>query len=182
MEEDHFLIKKYLNGDQGSLKMLIDKHTSSIYNFTSRFVRVDQSKDITQEIFIKVWKNLKKFDTNKAQFKTWLFTIARNTITDYLRKKKTIPFSMIGEDGFMEETVEDEADLPDEIFQKLQDKEMLLKVLEEIPALYKEVLILHYQEDMTFKEIGEVLNKPLNTVKNYHFRAIKKLKDICTKV
>jgi len=59
---------------------------------------------------------------------------------------------------------------------------MLNKVLEEIPALYKEVLMLHYQEDMTFKEIGEVLNKPLNTVKNYHFRAIKKLKEICTKV
>jgi len=182
MEEDYLLIKKYLDGDQASLKMLIDKHTPSIYNFTSRFVGVDQAKDTTQEIFIKVWKNLKNFDVSKAQFKTWIFTIARNTITDYLRKKKSISFSSMGEDNFIEETIKDESDLPDEIFQKLQDKEMLNKVLEEIPALYKEVLMLHYQEDMTFKEIGEVLNKPLNTVKNYHFRAIKKLKEICTKV
>lgn len=176
MEEDYSLIKKYIEGDQDSFKMLIDKHTPSIYNFTSRFVGIDQAKDTTQEIFIKVWKNLKNFDGSKAQFKTWLFTIARNTVTDYLRKKKSISFSGLGEDNLIEETIEDEAPLPDEVFQKLQDKEMLIKVLEEIPPLYKEVLILHYQEDMTFKEIGEVLNKPLNTVKSYHFRAISLLK------
>lgn len=182
MEEDYLLIKKYFEGNTDSLKMLIDKHASSIYNFSSRFVGREQAKDTTQEIFIKVWKNLKSFNNEKAQFKTWLFTIARNTITDYLRKKKSLPFSFIGEEGLVEENIEDESDLPDEIYQKLQDKEMLEKVLEEIEPKYKEILILHYQEDMTFKEIGEVLNKPLHTVKSHHFRAIKKLKDICTKI
>lgn len=176
MEEDYLLIKKYLDGDQTSLKVLIDKHTTSIYNFTSRFVGLDQAKDTTQDIFIKVWRNLKSFDGSKAQFKTWLFTIARNTITDYLRKKKSLSFSSLGEDNFIEETIEDDTPLPDEVFQKLQDKEMLNKVLEEIPLLYKEVLMLHYQEDMTFKEIGEVLGKPLNTVKSYHQRALILLK------
>jgi len=172
VEEDNLLIKSYIEGDDLSFKILIDKYTTSLYNYISRFVGVEQAKDITQEVFIKVWKNLKNFNVDKSQFKTWLFVIARNTITDYLRRKKSIPFSSLGEDNFIEETIEDEASLPDEVFQKLQDKEMLLKVLEEIPSLYKEVLILHYQEDMTFKEIGDVMNKPMNTVKSYHRRAI----------
>ena len=172
MEEDNLFVKRYLDGDQNSLKLLIDKYTPVIYNFSSRFVGVDQAKDVTQEVFIKVWKNIKRFDKEKAQFKTWIFTVSRNTITDYLRKKKTIPFSNVLEEDLIEENIKDEADLPDEVSQKLQDKEMLLKVLEEIPILYREVLILHYQEDLTFREIGEVLGKPLNTVKSYHQRAI----------
>ncbi len=182
MEEDYILIKKYLGGDQDSFKMLIDKYTSSIYNFSSRFVGYDQAKDITQEIFIKVWKNLKNFNSEKAQFKTWLFVIARNSITDYLRKKKSIPFSYFGENESTLENIGDESDLPDEIFQKFQDKEMLLKILEELPINYREVLTLYYQEDMTFKEIGEVLGKPLNTVKSYHYRAVEKIKELCTKI
>lgn len=182
MKEDHLLIKNYLNGDQNCLKMLIDKHTSSIYNFTSRFVGREQSKDISQEIFIKVWKNLKNFDIDKSQFKTWLFTIARNTITDYLRKKKSISFSALGEEKIFEKTLEDPSPLPDEVLQKLQERDVLNKILDEISPQYKEIIILYYQEDMTFKEIGEVLGKPLNTVKSYHFRAIKMLKELCTRI
>ncbi|HAQ02494.1 hypothetical protein A2467_02885 [Candidatus Nomurabacteria bacterium RIFOXYC2_FULL_36_8] len=172
MEGDHILIKKYLDGNQASLKMLIDRYTSSIYNFSSRFVGYEQAKDTTQEVFIKVWKNLKNFDENKSQFKTWIFTIARNSITDYLRKKKSIPFSFLNDEELIEENVLDEEILPDEVYQKLQDKEMLIKVLDETPVQYREVLILRYQEDMTFKEIGEVMDKPLNTVKSYHQRAL----------
>ena len=182
MEEDKILIQEYLNGDQASLKSLIDKYTSSIYNFSLRFVGPLYAPDIVQEVFIKVWKNLKKFDAEKSQFKTWLFTVARNTITDYFRKKKSIPFSSLGENELIEENIEDKAILPDEILQKLQDKEMLNKLLNELKDDYKIVLTLYYQEDMTFKEIGEVLGKPLHTVKSHHFRAIKKLKELCTKI
>jgi RNA polymerase sigma-70 factor (ECF subfamily) len=176
MEEDYTLIQQYLNGDDNSLKMLIDKHTSSIYNFTLRFVGPLYTQDIVQEVFIKVWKNLKSFNRDKSQFKTWLFIITRNTITDYLRKKKSISFSSLDDENFKEENIEDESILQDEIFEKLQDKKILLKILDELPPNYKLVLTLYYQEDMTFKEIGEVLGKPLNTVKSYHYRALVLLK------
>jgi RNA polymerase sigma-70 factor (ECF subfamily) len=173
MDEDQILIQKYLDGDQLCLKMLIDKYTSSIYNFISRFVGDLYIDDVVQEVFIKVWKKLESFDKNKAQFKTWLFVIARNTTTDYLRKKKMILFSSLDkEEENFGESIEDEIILPDEVLQKLQDKEMLDKVLNELKDEYKTVLVLHYQEDMSFKEIGEVLGKPLNTVKSYHQRAL----------
>jgi RNA polymerase sigma-70 factor (ECF subfamily) len=178
MEEDPILIKRYLNGDEACLKVLIDRYASPIYNFTLRFIGPIYTPDIVQEVFIKVWKNLKNFDEDKSQFKTWLFTIARNSITDYYRKKKSIPFSSLREEELNENEIEDESILPDEVYQKLQDKEMLEKVLNEIPNNYRMILTLYYQEDMTFKEIGEVLDKPMNTVKSYHFRAIILLKKL----
>ncbi len=181
MEEDYELINKYLKGEQDALKMLIDKYTSSIYNFTIRFVGIDNAPDVTQEVFIKVWKNLKNFDNDKAQFKTWLFVIARNTITDFLRKKKMVLFSSLDkEEENFAESIEDDALLPDEILNNIQDKKELYKLVSELPNNYKLVLTLYYQEDMTFKEIGEVLGKPINTVKSYHHRALCILKDKLT--
>lgn len=170
---DEDLIKEYLNGNQEYLKILIDKYTGLLYNFTVRFVGEDNAFDILQDVFIKVWKNLNKFNIEKANFKTWIFTITRNTITDFLRKKKTIPFSFLGkEEESFKDNLEDEEILQDEAFSKLENKEIVNNILDQLPSNYREVLILYYQEDMTFKEIGEVLNKPLDTVKSYHHRAL----------
>jgi len=182
MEDDSILIKRYLEGEEEGLKILIDKYTSSVYNFTLRFIGPLNTSDVVQEVFIKVWKNLKNFNEDKSQFKTWLFIITRNSITDYYRKKKSIPFSSLREEELNEDEIKDEAILPDEMLEKLQDKEILNKILNELPENYRMILALYYQEDMTFKEIGEVLGKPLNTVKSYHFRAIKLLKKLCTKI
>jgi RNA polymerase sigma-70 factor (ECF subfamily) len=178
-KNDEELIEDYLSGDSNSLKIIIDKYTNAIYNFVSRFVERDIASDITQDIFIKVWKNLKKFNKKKAIFKTWIFTIARNTVIDYLRKKKAITFSDLDrEDEIFGENIQDENLLPDELLMKIEDEDNLKKVLENLPSNYKEVLILHHQEDLTFSEISKILNKPLNTIKSYHYRAILKLKEL----
>ena len=181
MEEnnDEYLIGEYLKGNQDSLRILIDKYTSSIYNFTVRFVGNDSAKDITQDVFIKVWKNIEKFYIEKAHFKTWIFTIARNTITDYLRKKKMVMFSSLDkEEESFENNIEDEVILPDEAMIKLEDKDFLNNLLDKLPINYKEVLILHYQEEMTFNDIGFLIGKPMNTVKSIHRRALIYLKKI----
>jgi RNA polymerase sigma-70 factor (ECF subfamily) len=68
--------------------------------------------------------------------------------------------------------------LPDVALQKLQDSQFLNKTLEKLRLDYREVLILHYQEEMTFEEIGKILDKPLNTVKSQHRRAIMELRKI----
>jgi RNA polymerase sigma-70 factor (ECF subfamily) len=172
-KNDEDLIKEYIEGDEESLRYLIERYTTSIYNFSMRFVGVEYAKDITQDVFIKVWKNIKKFDKEKASFKTWIFTIVRNTITDFLRKKKSVVFSSLDkEDEIFESNIEDEAILPDEVLLKFEDKELLDNTLDKLPVNYREVLVLYYQEDMTFKEIGDLLGKPMNTVKSYHHRAL----------
>ena len=177
--DDEYLIKEYLHGDQDSFKIIVERYTPSIYNFSVRFVGQDNVNDIIQDIFIKVWKNINRFDSKRASFKTWIFTIARNTATDYLRKKKNISFSSLDEDEeSFAENIPDEVTLPDEALSKLEDKEFLNKILDELPIHYREVLIFYYQEDMTFAEIGQLLNKPLNTVKSYHHRAISLLREM----
>ncbi len=178
-ETDEELIREYIAGNQEALKILIERYTPEIYNFVIRFVGATNAPDVTQDVFIKVWRNIKKFKVKRAQFKTWLFTIARNTTTDFLRKKKSTVFSDLDteEDSFSE-SIQDETILPDVAIVKLEDTKLLNELLSQLPTDYQTVLMLYYQEDMTFKEIGKVLGKPLNTVKNYHFRAIKRLRGL----
>ena len=182
---DEEIIESFKSGNQAIFKELVERYTSSIYNFTARLVGKINADDMVQEVFIKTWKHLKNFDSKKASFKTWIFTIAKNTATDFLRKKKSLNFSDLenqndNELSFMESIPDNELLLSESI-QKLDDKELLNNILNKLRVSYKEVLVLHYQEEMTFDEIGKILNKPLNTVKSEHRRAIIELRKIIDK-
>jgi len=186
---DQELVVLAQNNNQEALKIIIERYTSPLYNFVARLANKNDAPDIIQEVFIKTWKNIHHFDILKASFKTWIFTIARNTTTDFLRKKKSLLFSDMpvraggqkdGDENInsFAENIPAEDLLPDLALQKLQDSEFLNKTLEKLRLDYKEVLILHYQEEMTFEEIGKILNKPLNTIKSQHRRAILELRKI----
>jgi RNA polymerase sigma-70 factor (ECF subfamily) len=180
-ETDEEIITLYKNGEPEAFKILINRYASSLYNFTARLTNRNDAPDIVQEIFIKAWKNIQRFNPLKASFKTWIFTIARNTTTDFLRKKKSLLFSDMEKGGDEDansfaENIPAENLLPDLALQKLQDSQFLNKILEKLRSDYREVLVLHYQEEMTFEEIGKILNKPLNTVKSQHRRAIMELR------
>ena len=188
-KSDEEIIELYRNGDQEAFKHLIDRYKTALYNFTARLTNKEDAPDIVAEIFIKVWKNIGRFDKEKASFKTWIFTIGRNTITDFLRKKKNLLFrdmqNRTGEENnneengnSFEENIPDENILPDKALQKLQDREFLNNTLKKLSLSEKEILLLHYQEEMTFDEIGKVLNKNLHTVKSIHRRALIKLRKL----
>jgi RNA polymerase sigma-70 factor (ECF subfamily) len=164
----------------GSFDELVPRYAGPIYNFVFRLTGNRQTaEDLTQETFIKVWKSLKKYDPSQ-NFRAWIFTIARNTCTDYLRKKKSVPFSALSadEDLPFEETLADSEPLPEKSLERIEDSELLEQFLAELPPDYRIVLVLHYQEEMTFDEIGKVLNKPLNTVKSHHRRALEMLRKL----
>jgi RNA polymerase sigma-70 factor (ECF subfamily) len=180
---DEELVVLAQNNNQEALKIIIERYTSPLYNFTARLINKNDASDIIQEVFIKTWKNIHHFNPEKASFKTWIFTITRNTTTDFLRKKKSLLFSDMQKGGDEDinsfaENIPTEDILPDLALQKLEDSEFLNKTLEKLRLDYREVLILHYQEEMTFEEIGKILNKPLNTIKSQHRRAIIELRKI----
>jgi RNA polymerase sigma factor (sigma-70 family) len=178
-ETDEELITRYTAGDQRAFKVLVDRYTNPLYNFVARFVGTLYAADVVQDAIIKAWRNIKRFDSAKSSFKTWVFTITRNTVIDHLRKKKSIRFSDIDggtpETSF-EENITDDAPRVDEVFDTIQDKEYLESLLSKLPTHYQIVLSLYYQEDMTFAQIGETLDKPLNTVKSHHRRALALLR------
>jgi len=183
---DEEIIALYQNGNQEVFKHLINRYASPLYNFIARLTNQNDAPDIVQDVFIKVWKNINNFDIKKASFKTWIFTIAKNATTDFLRKKRIFLFSDLEKNNnlendntdFFAEKIPDEQLLPDIALQKLQDKELLDGLLNKLNPNYKEVLILHYQEEMTFSEISKILDKPLNTVKSQWRRALIELKKI----
>lgn len=150
-----------------------------VYNFVYRFVSDrDTAEDLTQETFVKAWKNLKKFDKNK-NLRTWLFAVAKNTTFDWLKKKKELPFSSFEDEegnNFLENISDDEI-LPDEILARKDLAEELEKILQKLPLHHRAILLLHYKEDFSLHEIAEILGEPYNTVKSRHQRVLGRLKE-----
>ena len=180
---DKQLVTNYLKGDERALEILIKQYLKPIYSFTFRFVGNGQeAEDITQEVFLKVWRNLKKFD-QKKKFKTWIFSIAKNTSIDFLKKKKTIPFSEFeneeGKNKFIERLT-DPASLPEELFKRIGIEEMFDAIINQLSPKYRMVLFLRYNDYFTFREIAETLGEPLNTIKSQHRRALIRLKKLLT--
>ena len=178
---DEILTRKYLQGDEKSLEVLILTYLKPIYSFVYRYVGNGQdAEDITQEVFVRVWRNLKKFDQNKS-FKTWIFSIAKNASLDFLKKKKAIPFSEFErEDGgnIIIDTLADPSPLPPELLEKAGMARMLNEAMEKLSPQYRMVLFLRYNDHFNFREIAESLNEPLNTVKSRHRRALVMLRGL----
>ncbi len=187
-DNDKVLIEKYLEGDEKSLEILIQNYLGPIYRFAYKYAGNEKdAEDITQDVFVKMWRNLKKFDQNKS-FKTWIFSIAKNTAIDFLKKsrsafggKKSLPFSQFDtkdNKNIIEETFANTMPLPQEIFEKQEIIQELNSVISRLLPKYQTVLSLRYNDDLTFKEISEELEKPLNTVKSRHRRALIILKKL----
>ena len=176
--EENKLIEKFLGGDDSAFEQLLGKYLKPVYNFLYQLMN-DKSAldDLAQETFIKAWKNIKKFDKNKS-FKTWIFTIAKNTAYDYFKKKKTIPFSnFIDVEGNNKlENISDGDILPLELLAKADAAKTLETALAKISEQYRLILIMHYKDDLTLQEVAEVLNLPYNTVKSQHQRGLLALK------
>jgi len=175
MQSDEQLVSSYLNGEEYPLEVLISKYARHIFNFIYQYVRNFQnSQDLTQDVFVKAWKNLKKFDLNKS-FKVWLFQIARNTSIDFLRKKKEIPFSDLeNEDGELE--FEDSRQNLEDILEKRETREKIKELFETLPAKFKSVLLMYYQAELNFREIAEITGEPVDTIKSRHRRALLTIK------
>ncbi len=177
---DEKLVSDYLAGDEESLEIIIKHYLKPIYGFVFRYAgNQADAEDIAQNVFVKMWRQLKKFDTKK-NFKVWLFTIAKNTALDFLKKKKAVPFSAFEDkegNNFLANTLADPAPLPQEIFERQELGQLLNSAIKKLPLAYQEVLSLHYQNQLTFQEIAEILSEPLNTVKSRHHRGVIMLRD-----
>lgn len=173
------LVHDHLDGDEKAFEILVRRWIRPVYNFVRTMIRdTREAEDITQEVFVKVWKNLKRYREGES-FKAWLFSVARNTVIDHLRKKKDLSFSDLGKDGdetSIENTFADTGPLPDEVFANAEDAAKLKEAVAGLSAMHKEVLFLYYTEGMTFAEIGSALDAPLHTVKSRHRRALEVLR------
>ncbi len=178
---DKQLINHYLQGDEKSLEFLVKRYLKPIYGFVFRQVRDKEiAEDITQETFLKVWRNIKKINKNK-NVKSWIFTIAKNTTLDFFKKKKSIPFSSFetkAGKNYVLETLADNLLLPDKVSESLEAKQAFMEAVEKLSSKYRAIFSLYYYQYFNFREIAEILKEPINTIKSRHRRGILLLKEI----
>ena len=176
---DKDFIRRYLDGDERALEALIRRHLRAVYNFVIRFTgTTTEADDIVADTFVKAWKSIRRFDTEKS-FKVWLFAIARNTAIDVMRKKKMPVISDFeNSDDFTlaEKIPSDEVPLED-VLDAARDHDAARMALTKLPSIYQTVLLMRYDQDMTFQDISDILGESINTVKSRYRRAIMLLKD-----
>jgi len=182
-ETDAEIILATINGDTSAFSALVKRYNRDVYGFAFYMVKdKSDAEDITQETFVKVWKNLKKFKPDQ-RFKSWLLAIARNTTIDYIRKRRHANFSDFDDEegsNAIVDTLVDEEKLADEVASLAESAGQIGEAVKELPDIYRTVLALRYDGGLAFEEISNVLKKPVNTVKSQHRRALIALRRIMT--
>lgn len=173
---DAQLVVAYRGGDERSFELLVRRHLPSIHRFLVRMTFDPAvAEDLTQETFLKAWRYLDRFDTAKP-FTTWLYTIAKNTLLDFLKKKRAVPFSQLDSpedtDQPFDETLEDQESLPSVLAERAELGKELSELLARLPEAQRLAVVLHETEELTFREIAEVTGDPLDTVKSRYRRGM----------
>ena len=162
---DSLLVHNYIEGDENALTILIKRHQSKIFGFIySKISDRDISNDIFQDTFIKVIKTLKSKSYNEeGKFLPWVMRITHNLIIDHFRKNKKMPmFRETEEFSIFSIMSDDSPTIENKIIREQVDTD-LRKLIEELPADQKEVLVMRMYQDMSFKEISEITGVSINT-------------------
>jgi len=172
--EENKLIKKAKKGEKEAFGLLYDKYAAVIYRYF--FLRLGGQKeiaeDLTQEVFLDVWRNIGNYNVKGVPFVSYLYTVARNALTDYWRtKRKYVDFEDLAESSFVAYSNDVENTLDEK-----REMEIIKKALGYLEPAYQEVLIMKFVEDLSNKEIASVLGKSEGAVRVIQHRAIKQLK------
>lgn len=170
LPREWILLKRAKLGEKEAFGKLYEIYMDRIYRYN--FFRVGQDRfvaeDLTADVFVKAWEKLDKFD--KGSFQAWIYTIARNTIIDYMRTGK--------KHKQLDETVIDEKiDIEEEVHKKL-GVEKILSCLDDLTEEQREIIILRFVNDMSYKDIAALLKKQEDAIRALQYRALKQLKKI----
>lgn len=155
---------------------LMKRYETKLLNYILKISNIsrEDGEDILQEVFVKAYQNLNDFDLN-FKFSNWIYSIAHNTTISAFRKKKVRPQTVSWEDKDLNNILESTLNIENTSLQKLTYKH-ILKIINQLPLKYKEVLILKFMEEKDYQEIGDILHKPMGTVATLINRAKKSLK------
>lgn len=179
MYADAKLLARCKKHDRAAFVELFRMYQKYLYKLCYDYVQNEQdAMDITQEIFIKVFKNISKYD-EKLPFHPWLRTIAINTCINFKRSIKNnvvLLSSVVDNEKSFEEVIACDKDVESEVFNR--DLGMKIReIIEGLDAKYRMILVLRYYEGLSYEEISSVLKIPLGTVKTNIYRARNILKE-----
>jgi len=159
---------------------IVQRYQNKIFSYIKRLIlNREDAEDVTQEVFIKVYRNLNGFDIRK-KFSPWIYRIAHNEAVNYIKKKSYFKILSIDQNEFLKNTMTQTEDLVEKIIKK-ENSRKLRDLLEKLSFKYKEVLVLKYYEEKSYEEISDIIRKPVNTVGTMINRAKSQLVELAKK-
>ena len=169
------LLRRCMAGDAAAWEEIVRRYHRRIYNICYRFAGSgDDAQDLTQDVFIKMYKTLDTYDVERGAFMTWVTTITRNLLVDHFRKSKharmtdSLDAAPSEHDGAMplSDRIQDKGMPPDAQVQSRETGEAVHLALQKLSPELREAVILRDLQDMDYKEIATVLRVPEGTVKS----------------
>lgn len=181
LESDVQVISRARRGEESAFAELLRRFRAPVFNLCLRMLKNrDDAEDVAQDVFIKVFGMLERYDDRYA-FRSWIFKIAANQCIDFIRRNRVKlqsldePLSYKGEE--IERQFPDEAPNPEETVETREIGQLLLQITDELPPHYRSMIVLRHQEQLSYEEIADVLDLPLGTVKARIHRARAMMKD-----
>jgi RNA polymerase sigma-70 factor (ECF subfamily) len=179
-QRDRALVERCQKGDQSAFEELVILYRGKVYAMTLNMIRNDADAwDLSQEVFVKAWKALPKFE-NRSAFYTWLYRITHNVTYDFMRKKK------IRTEGEFDEavghaaepgapTAPREIERPDSAMERGELRGKIAEAIENLSPDHREVILLKELDGLSYQEIADSVSCSIGTVMSRLFYARKKL-------
>jgi RNA polymerase sigma factor (sigma-70 family) len=183
---DTMLMEQSLAGNETAFEMLVQRYHTPLLSFIGRHVRdYEQARDVAQHVWLQLYLSMPKLYAYMPLFRThikdplraWLFKVAWNRCIQEGRKKRTTLFSELESVGELSvlELLQDTQPLPEEIAELNDVRQALRRAIDTLAPKYRSIVLLRYSRELSFLEIGQLLNMPENTAKTYFHRALPKL-------
>jgi RNA polymerase sigma-70 factor, ECF subfamily len=178
LEDAHvaaLLVRRCIAGDAAAWEEIVQRYHRRIYNICFRFTGSGtDADDLTQEVFIKMYRTLNTYDAERGAFMTWVTTVTRNLLVDHFRKTRQerltdsldAPVSEQEDAMALSERIPDRGPAPDAKVQSREVKDAVHETLQKLSPELREAVILRDLHDMDYREIAAVLRVPEGTVKS----------------
>ncbi|MDR2101909.1 MAG: sigma-70 family RNA polymerase sigma factor [Treponema sp.] len=168
--DDQMIVDQIVSGQKELFRLLVNRYEQAVYGMGLGFFHnADDAADFAQEVFIKVFRNLSRFE-GRSRFSTWLYKIAYNTAVNNITRKKE--YHSLAED---EPLIG--GDAPERNVLRAALREAVLKAVTELPGRYRICVDLFFFYDRSYQEIEAITGYPVNTIKSHVFRAKKLLRE-----
>lgn len=169
-------VLKWIEGDISSFSVLYDYYIDKIFRFIYFKVPPGEAEDLTEDVFVKVMEKKHTFDPTKSSFSTWIYTIARNTVIDFLRARKVT--------SELTDSLEDEDDSVQPAFltEKSLEMQNLKIALETLAKDKQDMVILRFVDELSYQEIASILDKSEGSIRISMMRALRDLRSVLEKL
>ncbi len=182
------LVSRSQEGDYRAFDALVTKHRGRVYAMIQNMVKNEaDSWDLAQEVFVKVWKALPKFEA-RARFSTWMYRITHNVVYDWMRKRRMesvgeLDDNLLDRDGIAAGATATPARSarPDEAMVQGELREEIESALDKLSPEHREAILLREVQGLEYKEIADVMECSTGTVMSRLFYARKKLQSLLTR-